>query len=226
MNLSDLIWTLTGFLLTLLVFSYILGDNFLFRLAMYIFVGVTAGYLATIIIYQVLWPRLILPVMTSMDNLPGLLILLIPVLLAILLALKAVPSLSKLGNIPMGFLVGLGAAVTIGGAVQGTLFGQINGSLELFEFQPGSGVFTQFILGVIILLGTITTLVYFQFSSGKKHAEKSKRAVWVELLAGIGQIFIAITLGALFAGVYTAAMTALVDRVQFIQEVLGKLLTL
>ena len=226
MNLSDLIWTLAGFLLTLMVFSYVLGDNFLFRLAMYIFVGVTAGYLATIVIYQVLWPRLILPVMASMGNLPGLLILLIPVLLSVLLALKVFPPLSKFGNIPMGFLVGLGAAVTIGGAVQGTLLGQINGSLNMFEFQPGSGVFGQFILGVIVLIGTITTLVYFQFSSGKTRSETPKRAVWVELLAGIGQIFIAITLGALFAGVYTAAMTALVDRVQFIQEVLSKLLTL
>ena len=165
--------------------------------------------------------------MDSLGNLPGLLILLIPVLLAVLLALKIFPPLSKFGNIPMGFLVGLGAAVTIGGAVQGTLLGQINGSLNMFEFQPGSGVFGQFLfLGVIILLGTITTLVYFQFSSGKNRTETPKRAVWVELLAGIGQIFIAITLGALFAGVYTAAMTALVDRVQFIQEVLSKLLTL
>ena len=226
MNLSDLIWTLAGFLLTLLVFSYILGDNFLFRLAMYIFVGVTAGYLATIVIYQVIWPRLIQPVMASMDNLPGLLILLIPALLAVLLAMKAFPALSKFGNVPMGFLVGLGAAVTVGGAVQGTLFGQIGGALKMFEFEPGSGVFAQFILGVIALFGTIATLVYFQFSAGKKRAETPKRAVWVELLAGIGQVFIAITLGALFAGVYTAAMTALVDRVQFIQEVLSKLLTL
>ena len=37
MNLTDLIWTLAGFLFTLMVFSYVLGDNFLFRLAMYIF---------------------------------------------------------------------------------------------------------------------------------------------------------------------------------------------
>jgi hypothetical protein len=226
MNGFDLVWTLTGFLLTLLVFSYIFGDNFLFRLAMYIFVGVTAGYLAVIVIYQLLWPRLLQPILVSVTDFPKLIILLIPALLSVLLLFKISPSLSRLGNIPVGFLVGTGAAVTIGGAVIGTLFGQISGTLKMFDFQPGAGRLGQLLIGLIILFGTVTTLIYFHFSAGKKGEDSPKRPAWIELLAGIGQVFIAITLGALFAGVYIAAMTALVDRVNFIQEILSKLLTL
>jgi hypothetical protein len=39
----------------------------------------------------------------------------------------------------------------------------------------------------------------------------------VELLARIGQIFIAITLGALFAGIFAASITALIERLDFIK---------
>ena len=51
----DYIWTLVGFFLTLLVFSYLFGDNPLFRIVTYLFIGVSAGYTAAIILYYVLF---------------------------------------------------------------------------------------------------------------------------------------------------------------------------
>jgi len=39
-----------------------------------------------------------------------------------------------------------------------------------------------------------------------------QRGAVIEILAKIGQIFIAITLGALLAGIFTAALTALIER--------------
>ena len=42
----------------------------------------------------------------------------------------------------------------------------------------------------------------------------------IEVLSKIGEVFIAITLGALFAGVYLAALAALIDRLDFIQTVI------
>ncbi|HLV33734.1 MAG TPA: hypothetical protein VKY59_01415, partial [Spirillospora sp.] len=45
-----------GFVLTLMVFSYILGDNFLYRLAVYVFVGLAAGYIVVITWESVIWP--------------------------------------------------------------------------------------------------------------------------------------------------------------------------
>ena len=44
----DLITGVISFLFTILIFSYLLGDNPLFRIASYIFVGVSAGYVAAI----------------------------------------------------------------------------------------------------------------------------------------------------------------------------------
>ena len=56
----DLLWTLIAFFLTILVLSYVLGDNGLFRFIMMVFVGISAGYAAVLIYYQVLLPRLII----------------------------------------------------------------------------------------------------------------------------------------------------------------------
>ena len=60
---DDLIWTIVGFVLTLLILSHIIGDNPLFRIVTYLFVGVASGAVAVIAIYQVIWPKLILPIL-------------------------------------------------------------------------------------------------------------------------------------------------------------------
>ena len=57
----DLITGGLGFLFTVLIFSYLLGDNPLFRIGTYIFVGVTAGYVAAVAMWQVIYPRLLYP---------------------------------------------------------------------------------------------------------------------------------------------------------------------
>ncbi|MCJ7623592.1 MAG: hypothetical protein MUO76_08805 [Anaerolineaceae bacterium] len=228
MEIVDLVWMVVGFFLTLLVFSYVLGDNFLFRLVSYIFIGVAAGYLATLVIYQVLYPRLVLPLIAG--SLSERAVAAVPLVLGILLLLKLFPRLTNVGSIPMGFLVGIGAAVTIGGAIMGTLFGQIEGSFASFDLEPAGlssgSPFSQVLEGLLLLLGTVTTLAYFHFGAATRQAGSNERAKWINTLAKIGQVFIAITLGALFAGVYIAAVTALIDRMDFIKNVILKILAL
>ena len=43
-----------GLILTLLVFSYLIGDNPLFRIAIYLFIGVSSGYAASVVWHSVL----------------------------------------------------------------------------------------------------------------------------------------------------------------------------
>ena len=45
-----------GFVLTLMIFSYLLGDNILYRLAVYVFVGLAAGYITVVTWDSVIWP--------------------------------------------------------------------------------------------------------------------------------------------------------------------------
>ena len=60
----DLIWTLVAFFLTIFIFSYLFGDNFLFRFATYLLVGVSAGYVFILVLFHVIIPRLIVPLQT------------------------------------------------------------------------------------------------------------------------------------------------------------------
>jgi len=62
------------------------------------------------------------------------------------------------------------------------------------------------------LIGVVGTLAYFHYGARQKSDGTVKRNFVVEILTLIGRIYIAITFGVLFAGVYMAALTALIER--------------
>ncbi|HEX7617878.1 MAG TPA: hypothetical protein VF480_04070, partial [Verrucomicrobiae bacterium] len=97
----DLIGVWVGAILTLLVFSYLLGDTPLFRIAQAIFVGIAVGYGGTAAIYLVLAPKLIEPLISdTAKNWP----LFVPLVLGLLLFTKLRPAWAPLGNLSIGFL--------------------------------------------------------------------------------------------------------------------------
>ena len=222
MSLVDIIWAVVGFVLTVLIFSYLFGDNPLFRLASYLFVGVSAGYASVLVVYQVLIPRLILPLLSG--TLTERSLLLVPLLLSALLIFKLAPRFTRLGSVSMAYLVGVGAAVLLGGVVLGTLIGQTRAATQAFNLtvpsEVGNKPIPQLIEGVIFLAGTISALIYFQFGAVARPNQPAQRLPVVESIAKIGQVFIAITLGALFAGVFATTLAALVDRMDFITNLI------
>jgi hypothetical protein len=219
---SDIPAGLVSFVLTLMILSYLIGDNPFFRLAVYIFVGVSAGYAAVVAWYQVLQPRLFMPLITGGLKEQALAIL--PLLLGVLLLMKISPRTSRLGNLSMAFLVGVGSAVAVGGAVMGTLFPQVQASISMFNAPAAGSSWAEVLFfGFLILAGTVTTLVYFQFGA-KATPAGPRRSKLVGALSWVGQIFIAITFGVLFAGAFTAAMTALIERWSFILDFIRTLI--
>jgi len=209
----DLIWLIVSFVLTLCIFSYLFGDNPLFRFATGLLIGVSAGYLAIVILYQVILARLVVPLLQGSWS------ALVPLFLSGLLLTKLSPRLARLGNLPVAYLVGVGAAIAIGGAVLGTLFTQVTGAINTFAPVASANGDQKWLLileGGFILLGTIAALVYFNFGAASRQNKPVKRSPAVRLFAGIGQFFIAITLGAVFAGVMTSTITALIERSDFI----------
>jgi hypothetical protein len=229
-----------GLFLTISVLLYLfIGDNPLFRIVSYLFVGVASGYVFVLLLFQVLGPRL--AQIVQFDDLTIFAIGIIPFLLGALLFFKLWPRTSVIGSVPMAILVGVGAAVTVGGAVFGTLFGQIQNTFALFPSigQVAGNVVDQGTLlleGLFVLFGTIATLAYFQFGARARGTAAeaalgssgtgvtpatARRGAAVEVLALAGQIFIGITLGAVFAGVYSAAITALIERINFIFNAFG-----
>jgi len=225
----DLITGAISFLFTLLILSYVFGDNPLFRIGTYIFVGASAGYIASVAWWQVLWPRLIQPLVSSSMPLMQKGLLLVPLLGVLLLFMKISPRLTGMGSIVMAFLVGVGAAVTLAGALTGTLMPQILGTINAFDMAPvrgkDAGFFIEAIVNaVVILAGTVFSLSYFHFGARRKADGSMRRLSLIELSAWIGRVFIGITLGAVFAGVYAAALTAMIERLSSLLNFIGTFL--
>jgi len=219
----DLVAGLAGFLFTLMIFSYLIGDNPLFRAAIYIFAGVSAGYIAAVAWWQVLLPRLVIPLIAF--PMQEKLLLVAPMIGAVLILMKLAPRLAGLARPVMAFLVGIGAAVTIAGALSGTLLPQMLGAVNTFDVAAAAArnisLFEVMINGGMILAGTVLTLTYFHFGARSTPDGSIRRFGVLELLAWLGRIFIGITLGAIFAGVYAAALTALIERVSSLIDFIG-----
>jgi len=101
--------------------------------------------------------------------------------------------------------------------VMGTLLPQISGTINLFEIQltglEQGGYWVVVAESVLILLATLSTLIYFQFSSKNQPGNLSGRITLQKRIANLGEIFIAITFGTIFAKILIAALTAFVGSV-------------
>jgi hypothetical protein len=220
-----------SFIFTILILSYLLGDNPLFRAAVYVFVGAAAGYVAAVAWNQVIQPALIQPLLSgsAFGGPMQAIAVAVPLLGSLLLLFKVSPRLSYLGQLPVAYLVGVGAAVAIGGAVLGTLLPQVSATFDGFDlFSAGlSGVDSAFLFlnGAVVLLGVIGTLAYFHFGATQKADGSVQRNPLVNGLAWVGRVYIAITFGVLFAGVYMAALTALIERMDSIRNFFLQLLS-
>ena len=215
----DFITGAIAFVFTLMIFSYLLFDNPVFRIALHIFIGVSAGYAAAVVWHQVLMPRLFMPILFG--TMGERILLIIPLLLGLMLLFKVSQRTASIGSAAMAFLVGTGAAVAITGALTGTLLPQFSASVGQFDMsQTGTlgAAAEKLTYALISLLGTVVTLVYFQFGVRKESELQTSgnRTLVMRILAYLGQIFVAITFGALFAGVFAAALTALIERMNFI----------
>ncbi|MCS6906632.1 MAG: hypothetical protein RML93_01970 [Anaerolineales bacterium] len=211
----DFFGSVLGVALTLLVLSYLIRDHFLLRFLLYGYVGLMAGF-AVVLAFNILYPSLILPILA--DPIGGITQLAIPLALCSLLFLKAFPRLSPLGNLSLAFLVGVGLAALIGGAIQGTLIPQIRATIQPFDIHRQATATEErlsgLVQGLLILLGTITTLAYFHFGARPQVRGGVRRAEWIESLSRIGQLLIAIALGLIFAGLLKAGFVALIERTQ------------
>lgn len=217
MTLEQLAGNLLAFLLTLLVFTYLIGDNPFYRIALHLFVGVAAGYAVLIGVEQVLLPRfyqlLDNALLVTRDPVPFT-INFAPWLLSALVLFKISPRLAPYGNAALAFMVGVGAAVAVGGAVTGTLYPQTQAA-AVNPLQGGTNSFAM-VEAVILLGGTILALMYFFYSGRPLAAGRGARPGWLVPIAAAGEAFITTALAALYAGAIAAAFAFFTERVQFL----------
>ena len=201
---SEFLGGALGFLFTVALLSYLIGDNAVYRIALHIFIGVSAGYITLVIFYQALKPRLFAPFGSGDVLAMGLAA--VPVLLFLLLLLKQGQRTAWLGSLAVAYMIGVGTAVAIGGAVTGTLVPQINTT----GASLGRG---NFISNVVMLVGTVATLLYFQFwVRGRSASGDAQRVALMRYAGYVGQVFLMITLGVIYGGMILSGMAIFSER--------------
>lgn len=213
MNVADL-GMIAGFVLTLMVFSYLLGDNFLYRLAVYVFVGLAAGFVTIVTVESVVvpWVESTLGGGSVGEALVGI----VPFFLVALLLLKTSARLAPYGNLGLAFIIGVGTAVAIVGALTGTLMPLARATAGAARGAEGREVLDA----AILLVGVVSTLIYFQYV-GRRSPESDRPGIGtrsrpIRAISLVGQGFIAVTLGALYGAAILTSLTIVSERIGFL----------
>ena len=194
-----------SFGLTLLIFSYLLGDNFLYRLTVSIFVGLASAFTVIAVVESAIIPLLDGSFANSF-------LFVIAGMLALFLLFKPLSSLKSLTNLALAYLVAVGTAVALVGALTGTVIPLIRDTTELAPMSD----FPAFLNSVIVLVGMVTSLLYFRYQANLKPDGTIQRGRVMKVVTSLGQGFIVITLGALYGTAILTSLTILSGHISLI----------
>jgi hypothetical protein len=179
-------------ILTLAIYSFLAGDNPVYRFVEHLLVGLTIGYSLVVTVRSVILPQAIAPVGAGEWQ------ALIPLLLGAAMFLRFSRRLGAWSQIPLALVVGAGAGVALPAMLKARVLTQMAATI--------SGVET--VNGVIILAGVTATLAYFVFS--REHT-----GVWGGITRG-GRYFMMVFFGATFAYTVMSRMALLIGRLEFL----------
>ena len=194
-------------LLTLSIFSYLYGDNPFYKAAEHIFVGVSAGYIFTITLWDTIWPNLF---GRLIPNYVGAgfefdITYIFPFILGIFMLFILSKKYDWLSRISIAYIVGMMAVLKFYVFLNSNLLTQIKSSTVNL-----SGTYYSIINEVIILIGVISGLVYFFFS--KEHTGI------IGKVSRIGVYFLMIKFGASFGFAVMGRISLLIGRFEELIE--------
>lgn len=217
-----------GFIFSLLIFSALAGENALARLAQHILVGASLGYVAVLVLRDVLQPRLFTPLWQASGVQLG---LWAPLILGVLLwaagldrvlerqkPLTVAPLWRRIlysaGMVPVALLLGVGSAVALIGVVQGTLLPQFVRAAS--TGIPWSASPAAFLAGGLTLLLTTATLLHLSVRLDQAIIKQS--GLMHRLLSGwiwLGKHALWVASGVIFARLVAARLSLLIGRLEF-----------
>jgi hypothetical protein len=228
---AEVIGMVVGAALTLVIFGYLLGDIPLlgslfksaYRLALHLFVGALVGYSFSIVVREVGGKMVMAPLFANSMG-----IIVVPVMIGLLLfffkAIAIVPALRRfayVGNFFLAYLIGVGVAVALVGALRGILVPQVVATGRALSFDSLNLLYlddwSSLAQGLTIVFGTICTLLAFDFTLAQKRWELTGTLGWiVGALGQIGRWFLIFAFGVAFAGALTASLSIFIGRIQYL----------
>jgi hypothetical protein len=191
--------TLVAGLLTLAILTFLYRDNPIYKLAESLLIGVSIGYFLVITWTNSLMGLLFRPLLND-----GRFALLIPLLLGLLMFGRFHKKTAVLSRIPIAVLIGSGAGVAIPAMLGARTLSQMSATVAPLLTAEGFPDLSA----IIVMLGVLTTLVYFYFS--REHTGAlgyvSKTGTW----------FLMVFFGTTFGYTVMSRMSTFIGRVEFL----------
>ena len=128
-------------------------------------------------------------------------IYLIPFVLGIFMLMRLIPNLSWLARWPIAYIVGMAAGLRFYGYLNSDILFQIQSAVIDFS-QSSFDIFNS----ILVLIGTLTGLIYFFFSTEHKGS--------IGFLSKIGIYFLMIKFGASFGFAVMGRISLLIGRIK------------
>jgi len=145
---------------TLALFSFLYKDNPFYKLAEHIFAGLSAGYYVGLIWHSVIQQQMIDPMISD-----GRWWLVFPGILGVLMFSRFSKNYNWISRTSLAFVMGNTAGIFLLSELHGKVLPQMQSTM--LSLSPGQG-FGQFLLALVVVVGVISTLVYFYFSKEHK----------------------------------------------------------
>lgn len=189
----EFIGTYIAAFLTLAIYSFLYKDNPFYKLAEHIFAGISAGYYVGLVWHSIIKQQLLNPLLQYHQYL-----LIIPGVLGLLMFTRFIPKISWVSRISLAFVIGNTAGITLIQQLHGIVLPQIRCTfLDITQISE-----------LIMVVGVISTLIYFYFSKEHKGV--------LGFTANVGIWFIMVAFGASFGYTVMARVSLLIGRVQFL----------
>lgn len=217
-------WIWTAAFLTLGAFSFLYKDNPWYKLTEHIFVGTAAGYYAALEFNTVLKPNLLIklqrwfvsapPAGSTLEGIArptGMEFAFYAFALAfcVMMVMRLLPKIGWISRWPLSAMVGIYAGLGAIGALQGDFYPQVQSTvISLKMTGSGAAAIIGFVSSILVLVGVVTTLIFFYYS-----VEHRGAIAWS---AKVGMYFLMISFGAAYGFTVMGRISLLVGRLQFL----------
>jgi hypothetical protein len=193
------IGTIIAGLLTLAILTFLYRDNPIYKMAEYLLIGVSIGYVLVINWSNTLMDRMFTPLFSD-----GQWHLVVPLILGLMMFGRLFGKLSVLSRIPIAVLIGAGAGLAIPAMLEARTLRQLSDTVAPLVTTSGWPDLSV----IVILVGVITTISYFYFS--REHRG------WLGYSARLGTWFLMIFFGTTFGYTVMSRVSTLIGRVEFL----------
>jgi len=200
--MADKIGVLLSGVLILVVYSYLFKDNKAYSYAEHIYVGFVAAQ-ALVLGWQNIRDGAVRPLAK------GQWMVLVPVVLGVLLYARFFKRLGYLTRLPVAFMMGVSAGVSITGAIVAQFIAQVRATM-----LPLSSV-----NNVVIVVGTACTLAFFLFIPLGKHLGNGNgggKYSPMTVMSTIGRATMMAAFGSSYGFIVMSRLSYLVARLQFL----------